>query len=140
MRIEDFLSRLQKVKKTGANNWMACCPAHHDNRPSMTLAVGNNGGILVHCFALCSVDEIAGAVGLTVSDLMPERPEGKEFVAGRSRPFPAADVLLAVEQECLTALVAAYNIANGIELDEKDRDRLLNAYHRIAEARRLALG
>ena len=140
MKIEEFLSRLQKVRKTGSNNWIACCPAHNDKNPSMTLAVGNNGGILVHCFALCGVDEIAGAVGLTVSDLMPDRPEGREFIPGRARPFPAADVLVAVEQECLTALVAAYNLANGIELDQKDRDRLLVAYHRIAEARRQAIG
>ena len=105
----------------------------------MTVAVGNNGGVLVHCFALCPVDEIVGAVGLRVSDLMPDRLEGRDFIPGR-RAFPAADVLLAVEQECLIALVSAYNLANGIELDQRDRDRLLVAYHRIAEARRLALG
>lgn len=140
MKIDEFISKLQKVRKTGPRNWIACCPAHDDKHPSMTVGVGDNGGILVYCFALCSIDEIARAVGLTVSDMMPERPEGREFVPGRSRPFPANDVLIAVEQEALTVLVAAYNIANGIELDQGDRDRLLVAYHRIAEARRLALG
>jgi hypothetical protein len=140
MRIEDFLSRLQKVKKTGPNNWIACCPAHDDKNPSLTVGVGDNGGIIVKCFPGCSFEEIISSLGLQAHEMMRDLPEGREFVRGRSRPFPAGDVLIAVEQECLTALVAAYNLANGIELDQKDRDRLLTAYHRIAEARRLALG
>jgi hypothetical protein len=140
MKIEDFLSRLQKVKKTGPNNWLACCPAHDDKNPSLTVATGDNGGIVVKCFPGCSFEEIISSLGLQAHELMPERPEGREFVRGMKRPFPAADVLVAVEQECLTALVAAYNLANGIELDQKDRDRLLVAYHRIAEARRQAIG
>jgi hypothetical protein len=140
VRIEEFLSRLQKVKKTGPNNWMACCPAHNDKNPSLTVAVGDNGGIIVKCFPGCSFEEIISSLGLQAHELMPERPEGREFVKGLRRPFPAADVLAAVEQESLTVAVAAYNIANGIELDEKDRERMLTAYHRIAEARRIALG
>ena len=140
MKIEDFLSRLQKVKKTGSNNWIACCPSHDDKSPSMTVGVGDNGGIVLHCFAMCSAADVVGSLGLELHELMPERPEGREFVKGRARPFPAADVLAAVEQESLTVAVYAYNISNGIELDEKDRERMLTAYHRIAEARRIALG
>jgi len=74
MNIEEFLSRLQGVVETGANKWSACCPAHEDSNPSMSVTIGNNGGILVHCHAGCSPDAIVGAMGLKMSDLMKDAP------------------------------------------------------------------
>ena len=74
MNIEEFLSRLQGVVETGANKWSACCPAHEDSNPSMSVTIGNNGGILVHCHAGCSPEAIVGAMGLKMSDLMKDSP------------------------------------------------------------------
>ena len=53
MSIDTLLSRLYKVKKTGSGNWMACCPAHDDKNPSMTIAEKADGVILINCFAGC---------------------------------------------------------------------------------------
>ena len=49
MTVQDFLSRLKGVRQTGTDKWVACCPAHDDDNPSLGVAVGSDGRILVHC-------------------------------------------------------------------------------------------
>jgi hypothetical protein len=34
--------------------WLACCPAHHDVNPSLSIADGDNGRPVFHCFAGCA--------------------------------------------------------------------------------------
>lgn len=72
MNIEEFLSRLEGVKKTGDRKYMACCSAHNDSDPSMAVTEATDGRILVHCYAGCSAGEIMGSLGLSLSDLFPE--------------------------------------------------------------------
>ena len=68
MTPEEFISRLDKVKKT-ASGWQACCPAHDDRNPSLSVAKGDDGRILTKCHAGCTVAEIVAAMGLQSSDL-----------------------------------------------------------------------
>jgi hypothetical protein len=141
LKAEAFLARCDKARRTGADSWIACCPAHGDKTPSMTVRELEDGRVLIHCFSGCSAEEILGAVGMTFDALFPDRlPSGKEYSPGLRRPFPASDVIEALSGEALLVAVAAYNIAHGIELDAGDRERLLAAYGRIAAGRRLALG
>lgn len=39
-------------RKVG-NGWMACCVAHQDGEPSLTINDSEDGEILVHCRAGC---------------------------------------------------------------------------------------
>ena len=79
MKIEDFLSRLEKVERS-ASGWIACCPAHGDSNPS--LSVSESGGkILVHCHAGCSASAIVEAMGLKMRDLFTDD-------AGHNSPSP----------------------------------------------------
>jgi hypothetical protein len=94
--------------------------------------------VLAKCFAGCGFDEIVGAVGLGWEPWFPPQPI--EYAPPVRRSFPAADVLEAVQFECLVVATAASNIAQGVELTPEDRARLMVAYERISEARRLALG
>lgn len=66
---EKFLSCLDKVKPTGRGKWMACCPAHDDNTPSLSIKETEGGDLLLHCFAGCSAADVVAAVGFTLSDL-----------------------------------------------------------------------
>ncbi len=70
--VDLVLSRLTKPKKVGAG-WVARCPAHDDERPSLSISEGDDGRALVHCHAGCTPDAIVQAMGLTLRDLMPER-------------------------------------------------------------------
>lgn len=136
--IDAILSRLDKVRRTGQGNWLACCPAHDDKNPSMTLREEGDGRILVTCWAGCSFDEIVGAVGLGWGAWFPEKIQN--HAPPVRRPFPAADVLEATYMESLIVATAACNVANGVELTPEDKARLLLAHERISNARRMALG
>jgi len=58
--------------RQSGGSWSARCPAHEDRRPSLPISDGDNGRALVRCHAGCSVESICDAVGLRVSDLMPD--------------------------------------------------------------------
>lgn len=68
MNTSELLSRLNKVKKTGNKQWQACCPAHNDRNPSLSITE-KDGKILLHCFTGCTSDDICNALQLKQSDL-----------------------------------------------------------------------
>lgn len=76
MNINEILQRLQGVKG-GSGQWSARCPAHDDRQNSLSVAVGDDRRILLRCHAGCSVDAIAGALGLSVKDLFEDKPQGQ---------------------------------------------------------------
>lgn len=78
--VQGALSKLEKVKKEGAQ-WKALCPAHDDHDPSLSIAQGDDGRCLLHCFAGCEYEEIVAAMGVTPADLMPT--SGKQSAASR---------------------------------------------------------
>src|SRR5262245_61182843 len=51
---------------------MARCPAHEDRNPSLSIGVGDDGRVLLHCWAGCTVQAILGALGLELRDLFPD--------------------------------------------------------------------
>jgi hypothetical protein len=132
MIADALLSRLDGVKRTGVDRWLAKCPAHDDKRPSLAVRELDDGRVLVHDFAGCAVEDVLAAVGLPFDALYPARPthRGKP----ERHPFPAADVVRAVESEALIVAVAATILANGIALTDEDRKRLLLSSFRLTAA------
>ena len=133
MTAEILLSKLDKVKRTGPNRWHARCPAHDDKGPSLSIRETDDGRVLVHCFAGCSVHEIVQAAGLELSDLFPPRLAG-DHARPERRPFPASDALRAIAFEALVVCAAAAALATGEPLSAVDRERLLQAGERIQSA------
>ena len=70
MNEPEILAKLSDVTRT-SNGWTARCPAHDDDRPSLSLAVGDDGRVLVHCFAGCSPRQIVAALDMSMADLRP---------------------------------------------------------------------
>lgn len=66
--LEWFLTLLPDAKKSGSG-WSACCPAHDDRQPSLSIAEGDDGRVLLKCHAGCPVDAICAALGLKPTDL-----------------------------------------------------------------------
>lgn len=138
MIADKLLSQLHKVKRTGRESWVACCPAHSDKTPSMTITEKDDGRVLLHCFAGCSVDSILGAVGLTFDDLYPERiPDPYAPNKPERVPFNPRDVLAAIATESLIVGIAGVQIGNGEPLQDDDMERLLLAVSRVQEAARM---
>ena len=128
-QIDNLLSHLDKVKRTGKASWIACCPAHDDRGPSLSIRELDDERVLLHCFSGCSVHEVLNAVGLDMAALFPLR----EIQHGKPerRPFPAADVLRAVGFEALVVCAAAVTMMAGEAFTQADRDRLILAAERI---------
>ena len=48
-------------KPSGAKSgstWMACCPAHEDRKPSLSISSGRDGKVLVRCHAGCDQRDV----------------------------------------------------------------------------------
>jgi hypothetical protein len=133
MSASELLDRLKKVRSTGAGRWLGCCPAHDDHSPSLAIALGDDGRVLLHCFAGCSVHEVVSAVGLDLSDLFPPREIGVGEGKPERRPFPAIDILRCIASEALVVMMAAKSLLSG-SLSEADRKRLIVAVSRIHQA------
>lgn len=118
--LEKVLTRLDKVKATGPNKWKACCPAHDDKNPSLGITEAVDGKVLLHCWAGCSVRDIAAAIGLELSDLFPgDRP-------ARRGPSKAAQ-----QFEATIITIALNNLRQGKPLSAADRERFELAKQRM---------
>ena len=62
------LSLVRGAKQTG-NGWVAPCPAHDDRNPSLSIAQGDNGCVLLKCHAGCETHAIVSALDLKECDL-----------------------------------------------------------------------
>ena len=80
---EDVAQGLEKPKKQG-KCWIACCPAHDDKSPSLSISDGDNGKPIVHCHAGCSQESVIEALRNRV--LWPERNvNGAVYTPQKSR-------------------------------------------------------
>lgn len=64
MNIANIADLFQRVKRLSDDRYQACCPAHDDSSPSLTLRQSGDR-VLVHCHAGCTFQEICDAVGLS---------------------------------------------------------------------------
>jgi hypothetical protein len=67
-------------KKSGAN-WAARCPAHEDNRASLSVTEGKDGRVLVKCHVGCATEAIVSKLGLAMADLFPAGAQKAREVA-----------------------------------------------------------
>lgn len=70
----------------GRNEWMAKCPAHADDKPSLHISVGRSGKTVVHCFGRCTQDEVLDA--LRDLGLWPSRGDRPSRARQLPRPIP----------------------------------------------------
>jgi hypothetical protein len=137
MAVDTILSRLEGVRQTGAGRWIAKCPAHGDKNPSLAVRELDDGRVLLHCFSGCSAEEVLDAVGMTFSDLYPEKSDGHCRHPER-RPWPASDVLRCISFDALVVANCAATMAGGVALSEADQIRLVLAAEHLQEAATLA--
>lgn len=68
MNAAEFADRLGGRPSRGG--FAACCPAHEDTNPSLSISEGADGRVLVHCHAGCSPRAVVERAGLSMRDLM----------------------------------------------------------------------
>lgn len=57
----DVAGCLRGGRRRESGAWIACCPAHHDARPSLSIR-DENGKVLVHCHAGCDQKDVLNAL------------------------------------------------------------------------------
>lgn len=129
MPINKLLNRLDRVKQTGHDRWMASCPTREDKHPSLAIKLLPDGRILLYDFGGDSIEDILDAIGMSFSDLFPEQ-YGHHMPPER-RPFPATDVLRAIVHEALVVCIVASTITSGKPVTSKDLVRVELASSRI---------
>lgn len=97
--ISRLLGRLDGVRQTAADCWMARCPAHQDRHPSLSIRELPDGRVLAHCWAGCHIGDVLAGVGLRLADLT--------WKASVTSSWCARDRLTSVEQRALRHRVDA---------------------------------
>lgn len=138
--IENILALLTKVRQRQPGQWSACCPAHEDKGPSLSIREIPDGAVLIHCFAGCAVTDVVGALGLELSDLFPPRQVTGNTPKRIPRLLTAGQALELFDQETNFLAVAAGNLAAGVMLTNDDLMRLIKASGRIGWLRHVCQG
>lgn len=77
--ITTFLQAFNKVKRTGPNQYICCCPAHYDDKASLSIAYNpSEDKIALHCHAGCATSDILAEVGKTWADVQPTKEDEKK--------------------------------------------------------------
>jgi hypothetical protein len=76
--IEKMLAHLDRVKVVG-HGWSARCPGHADLQNSLSVNEGQDGRVLLKCFAGCDINQILREAGLTMSDLFSDKRKRDEY-------------------------------------------------------------
>ncbi len=129
--IELLLSRLERVRANRNGTWVARCAAHDDRSPSLSIATGDDGKVLLHCFAGCGAADVVESVGLELSSLFPETHDWKG--QRRSRVDYKALVTL-LQHEITVLIIAAQKVRAGETLTDDDQatlDRVQNSLERL---------
>src|SRR4051794_37197609 len=67
-RVKELFGNLAKFHAT-STGFIACCPAHEDRTPSLSISLGSDGRILVRCHAGCEAAAVMRAIGRNLTEL-----------------------------------------------------------------------
>ena len=136
--VEALLLHLERAHKSGPG-WRCDCPCGHKTHGTLSLAQGDDGRVLLHCFCGCSAADVLAALGLTLGDIMPTRlrdesPEAQRAALERFRIASVQAAAGVILREAQIVLLAGADVNRGLPLDGEDASRLLVAIERIQAA------
>jgi hypothetical protein len=121
----DALTRAGCTPKRHGEAWSARCPAHDDREPSLSIGIGTDARVLLHCHAGCPAETIVGTLGLAMRDLMPTPMGEKRRLSAQRKnaidaTFDTADEAIAVMERKHGPFAArwAYTDAQGASVGE----------------------
>src|SRR4029450_3385215 len=82
--LAEAIAQLCEQAGPSGSAWSACCPAHDDANPSLSITP-DNSRVLLCCHAGCDIDSLVQALGITKADLFlsysaPKRPRREVHV------------------------------------------------------------
>jgi hypothetical protein len=70
-QLQNVLAHLTGVRCSGDGRWMSRCSHHDDRNASLSIREGDDGKVLLHCFAGCRTVDVVASAGLVIGDLFP---------------------------------------------------------------------
>jgi hypothetical protein len=70
------------------NGWKALCPAHDDQKPSLSVSESDDGKVLICCHVGCTNQAIVDSMGLKLADLFPPKPNSTHKATGKKGGKP----------------------------------------------------
>jgi hypothetical protein len=143
MMLAELLPHLENVKPRGSR-YLATCPAHADRSPSLQVTEGERG-ILLKCWAGCSVGEICMSLGLRPAELffdaLETNPQQRRAAAKRRHQQQHAREQQAQQQGLLIDALreADYFVQSrrGLDISGWNDDQLDHELHALADAYQL---
>lgn len=130
--LDELLSRLDKVQPIGKDRFKACCPAHNDKSPSLSIKAADDR-LLIHCFGGCSVHDVLDSLGMDINDLF-DKPNYHRRKPGQPQKASAADIMRAISLELTVVVMTAEDMHRNLTIKPDDVARLYVAYQRINNA------
>ena len=94
MKLSEVLDKVEEIKQVGSG-WSGRCPAHDDKTASLSISVGENNRLLLHCHAGCSFFEVTAALQVEPADLaVIEVDEVGVTTVSAAGPQPPTDFML----------------------------------------------
>jgi hypothetical protein len=131
---------LTNAQRAARGRWTARCPAHDDRSPSLSIKAGEDGRVLVRCWAGCSTEAILKALNLTWRDLFAGPPPSPEQLMAMRAQRDAEET---ARQETMAKLERARHRVQraeivvgmlGAELTcTPDDDALATSFHKACE-------
>lgn len=128
MHINDFLSRLNRVRQLSDGQYQASCPTamhtHGDRSAGLSIKAADDGRVLVFCHAGCHAELIAQALGLTLSDLFPEAERRPGSALARNPRFLTSDMATVIAYDAVTASLALDYVKQGRDFTPEDLSQM----------------
>lgn len=81
--LEAATAKTGRSARRSGDGFITCCPAHEDDRESLSVKEGDDGRVLVRCFAGCKAESIMDSIGQQLRDLFPPKSGGGRKRRGR---------------------------------------------------------
>jgi hypothetical protein len=141
MTASELVSLLDGVRARGSGKWLARCPSHPDKSPSLTIAEGEKG-LLLKCWAGCSLEEVTGSLGIKIPNLFfdalsTDPYQRREAMRQRTEAQAARQAAQEAEGRRLDTLRQAEELihsARGISIEGWSDDKLNAELNRLGTA------
>lgn len=133
---EGLLSRLDGVKRTGPNRWIAKSPTRNERTASLSIKQTDDGRVLLHDFGGSDAAEILAALGISWIQLIPPnlRRDRNAHTPAERQGHDAQAALNAIHQAATITRICANRMADGHPLERPDHHALREASHDITTA------
>ncbi|MBD3821175.1 MAG: hypothetical protein IE914_02770, partial [Thiotrichales bacterium] len=111
--IDGLLSRLDGVRKTGANRWTAKSPTRNERTASLSIKQTDDGRVLLHDFGGSDAAEILAALGISWMQLIPPhlRRNKRAYTPAERQGHDAQAALNAIHQAATITRICANRLA-----------------------------